>query len=260
MPGFVDQVKQLFNPSSPQNQPNPQQQTTATQQQSGATGNVPGQANQVPQGSNDPNNQQSPLDAYADLFKPQDPTKAQSTHPEAPKFALDPKIVDQAASGMDFIAQLPPEIQEKIRSGDPSALMEAINHVGRNSYKAAITHMSSLTDRFVDLRSKHDQTNLGSAVQNHLIRNTVDTQFANANPVARDSLKWVSDKMREAFPDATPAWIAEQAPKFFVEMAKAIDPKAFQQQAAPNQQGQNNGGVNWGDWLLEAPQQQQAVQ
>ena len=240
--GITDQIRQMFNPQQPQQQPQQAQQLPAS--------NVPGQPNQNQGGAgNNPNEMQDPLNAYAELFKPADPSKKQA---DPPSFSLDPKIIDQAAGSMDFTASLPPELQQKLQSGDTSAFMEALNHVGRNAYKNSISHMSSLTDKFVGLRSQHDQNNLGSHVRNHLVKNTINSSFADANPVARQSLEWVSDKMREAFPDASPDWIAKQAPQFFVEMAKSLAPDQFSGQSG-SQPNQNRpaGDVNWADWLTD---------
>lgn len=241
--GLMDSVRSMMGTNN-QSQP--------------ASGNLPANPNQPgpvnPPGANsgtpgnDPNQQKSPLDAYAELFKPADPTKAKSAEP--PKFALDPTVIDNAANSMDFLSKLPQDLKDRIESGDRNAMLEAMNFSNREAYKAAISHMSNLTDRFVGLRSNFDQQSLGTHVKNHLVRNTIDSSFANANPVARESLNWVSEKMRVAFPDASPDWIAKQAPQFFVEMAKALAPDQFKQADGANSADPNlTGEVDWASWL-----------
>lgn len=239
--GIADQVRQLFGGGQ-----NPQQQGPQQQQQSAA--NIPGQTNQNIQGNgNTPTTQPSPMDAYADLFKPQDPSKKTNDGP--PAFNLDPKIVQSAADSMDFTAKLPPELRSKFQGEDGEALFQVINSVGRQAYMAAIQHGSSLTDKFVGLRSEFDRKDLGSHVKSHLVQNTLQSKFADANPVTQQGLQLISGMMKDAFPDATPEWITENAPKFFVEMAKQLSPGEFQKPQNPNQQ-ESGAETDWGNWLL----------
>jgi hypothetical protein len=232
--GFADQVRQMFSGGQQQ------------QSQQHAVGNVPGQKDQVQQGTgNTPTVQQNPMDAYADLFKPQDPSKKQA---DPPAFQLDPALIEKAAGSIDFTSKLPPELRARFQGEDGEALMAVMNLMGRQAYQASISHMSALTDKFVGLRSNFDQQNLGDNVKSHLVQNTLQSKFANTNPVTKQGLQMISGMMKEAFPDATPEWISEQAPKFFVEMAKQLAPEEFN--ASKQQNPQNSTEVDWGNWLL----------
>lgn len=241
--GIADQVRQMFGGGQ-----NPQQQ-----QQPAA--NIPGQPNQNPQGNgNTPTTQPSPMDAYADLFKPQDPSKSAEA---PPSFNLDPKVVQSAASSLDFTSKLPPELRSRFQGEDGEALFQVINEVGRQAYQAAIQHGSSLTDKFVGLRSEYDRKGLGDSVKSHLVQNNLQSKFANANPVTQQGLHLISGMMKEAFPNATPDWITENAPKFFVDMAKQLAPEQFQGGDIANQQ-KADANTDWGNWLLDGqnPNQQ----
>jgi len=173
--------------------------------------------------SNDPNNFKNPLDLYKDLFhNTEDPAA-----PKAPEFKLSSEIVTKAAGSLNFTDGLPKELADKVAAGNlsPADHMDIMQHVGRQAYAKAMEHMSTLTDRFVGLRTAHEQQGLPKQLRNLLATTkAASLPSAQSNPVVKAHMELISSQLAHKYPDQTPDWIAEKAQSFFTDMAKAINP------------------------------------
>lgn len=162
----------------------------------------------------------NPLDVYAKMFD----NASKNSDIQAPSFNLDPKVIDDVASKMDFTKGLDPAVVQKALTGDPAAFMQAIQSVAQNSYKAAIQHNTSLTDSFINQRSEYEKSQINSGVHREL-RNQALASTANfQHPVVKQELNRIADQFAKANPDASPVEIAEAAKRYLSDLNSALNP------------------------------------
>lgn len=237
MPGIMD----FFKAAPPQRaevskSPPPQGSSDGKPPASGAVG---------PDGKMPGSNQEplNPLDAYAKLFD-----NATTGTPDAPpSFTLDPKLLSEVSGQLNFTQGISPELLTKATSGDTAALLEVINQVGQQSYKTALHHSTTLTDKFVGARSSFDQKNIGSHVQGALTDSALASIPNASHPVVKNQLKMVADMMRKSNPDATPQQIAEASQKYILELAGALNPS---DKAKPDE---SQGEFDWESFITSKP-------
>ncbi len=205
---------------------------------SGANPNVQSPADQAIKDGKMPGTDQlpaNPLDAYAKLWD----TTNQA--PEAaPVFNLDPKVLDTVSGSLDFTKSVSPELLQKATTGDLQALMQVMNHVGQQSYKAALAHSTSLTDKFVDSRSKFDLKGIGAQVKSELASNAMSSIPNYSHPAVKMEVNRIAQAMQKQNPEATPDEIATATKEYFTTVYAAINP------STPTQQQQDQAGeVDW---------------
>jgi len=205
------------------------------------------------------------MSIYEGLFSPPDAETQRKNEP--PKFLLAADKVKEAAGKMDFTAGLPDEIVQKLQSGDAidgKTLLVAINFAGRQAYSRALEHATGLTGHFVEARVKHEQQGLPTALRNYLAKSkAVSGPDVSDNPVVREHMSMISEKIAAKFPDATDDEVATLTQEYFTEMAKAINPKAFQQLTGLEQQKRGKDEVvidDWSAYLQPSEDQQQQGQ
>lgn len=175
--------------------------------------------------SNSPAAMKSPMDAYAKLFEP---TSIDPKAPKSPSFTLSPDVIAKAAGGMDFTADLPAELAEALQAGtlDSKTMLSLVNHVGRQSYARAMEHASTLTNKFVGMKTEFERTQeLPKALQNILARSEV-SQLPNVkdNPVLKSHVEFIASQFSDKYPDMTPAEISQATSKYFKDVATMMDP------------------------------------
>jgi hypothetical protein len=206
------------------------------------------------------------MSMYDGLFSPADPETLRKNEP--PKFLLAADKVKEAAGKMDFTSGLPDDIVQKLQSGeaiDGKTLLAAINFAGRQAYSRALEHSTGLTSHFIEARVKHEQQGLPAALRTHLAKSkAISGPNASDNPVVREHMSMISEKIAGKFPDATEDEVATLTQEYFTEMAKAINPKAFQQQTGQSetrQRGKDEVVVeDWSAYLQPTEEQQQNSQ
>lgn len=261
-PAQMNAQSQVTNAGGkPQQQQQPQRQgnpdpnnvnnvNNSGQQDFNNAGNMGGDGNSS---GNDGKNTQNPLDAFKGMFY-NDNSGGNKDAP--PVFQIDPKVLEDVAGKLSF-AQVTPELAQKLQSGDPTALQQTLDDLGRRVYSTAVQHLSSLTDKFVTARTEHDRKGLGQSVRSELTSNRL-SQLAENNPVLKEHVTSVGSMLASKYPDASPDWIAEQTKSYFVTMAKQLDPSL--NAAASGNKGADGGGgggqpenVDWASWLSQGP-------
>lgn len=177
-----------------------------------AAGKMPG-TNTMPE---------NPLDAYAKMFD----NAAKNSGIQAPDFALDPKLVNDVASKMDFTKDLPPELMENALKGDVKALLGVIQATSQNAYKAALSHGTALTDTFVKNSAEYNNKQMKSGVRGELTTQALSDAPNFDHPVIRQELIRVAEQFAKANPDAPPQEIAASAKQYMTDIASALNPKA----------------------------------
>jgi hypothetical protein len=222
----------------------------APQGNNGPQGNNQNQGNNQGGGTpnpvtNNPETMPNPLDAYAKMWD-----TANKQTEAAPEFNLDPKVLGDVTGSMNFLDGIPQELQQRATSGDSAALMEMMNLVGRNTYKMALQHTSSLTGKFVDARSQYDSKRIPGNVRNELTQNALSSTPNYQHPVVRQQLKDVAERLQSQNPEASPQQIADMAKKYLSDLVSAINPQSGQQNDANgNPAQQSQGPTDWDKWL-----------
>lgn len=215
----------------------PTQQTPQQPNQQPANPNQPsningGDLNQPPApktpDQTNPNNPgksgENPLDTYAKLFH----NAAANSEIQAPSFSLDPKVIADVSSKMNFTQGVNPELVQKATSGDAGAMIELIQEVGRNSYRAALEHSTKLTDTHLTQRSDFESKRLAKGVKQQLTSDALSSSDnTNYNhPVVRAELNRIAESFAASpeYADAPPQQIAQAAKKYFQDIQEALHP------------------------------------
>jgi len=188
-------------------------------------------------------NTKNPLDSFAGMYD----NKVRTAEETPPVFALDPTLLKNAASQLNFSSHVTPELVQKLQSGDATAVAEAFNELGRQVYQTTMSHSSTLTDKFVGARMAHDRKGLGQSVHSVLTANSL-AKLAEQNPTLKEHVTEIGDKIASKYPDATPDWIAEQTKNYFVTVAKQLDPSLTpKQKGADGKDAEED--INWEEWM-----------
>ncbi len=180
------------------------------------------------------------MDAYAKLW---DNSKTPADAP--PSFAIDPKVLGEAAGAMNFTQGVPQELMTKATTGDANALVEVMNLVARNAYQHSLSHSSALTDRFVAARSEFDLKGINSKVTQGLTSAALADSPNYSHPVVRKEFDRVANAFQAQNPDSTPAQIVEATKKYMKDMQDALHPTAKTEAAGAD------GPTDWGKWITE---------
>jgi hypothetical protein len=226
--GYFDNLRaKLSTPAAPPANNQGTQNTPAKvdpnqQQQS----QLPGNGSQA---TGTPTQPLDPFAAYQDLY-----TASNENSTEAPSFKLDGEKLKGVVDAQDFAKDLPPELLQKAMSGDATAFMQALNHVGRNAYKSSLEHGSTLTDKFVGATREYDSKGLGSKIRDQNVSDSLASIPGYSNPVAQQELSRVAKLLAQKHPDAPAADIAAEARRYLATLGDNLNPesKTNQQQKA----------------------------
>lgn len=197
----------------------------------------PQQPNGVMPGTNqEPVN---PIDAYAKIWEPIKQEEADV----APAFNLDPKVLTEVSGKLNFAQDISPELLQAATSGDGNAMLQLMNMVGQNAYKAALSHSSALTDKFVGARTEHAMKGLGKQVRSELTQTALSQTPNYKHPAVRKQLDMVASQFQAQHPDASPDEIAGMSLQYIQDLAQALNPSNPAQEQAPA------GEVDWDSYF-----------
>lgn len=179
------------------------------------------QENQIQQQQAETN----PLDAYKNLQDNGD--KADES---APSFSIDDEALSGVAGKLNFIKDINPELVQKATSGDAGALVALINATAQQSYRAALKHVTTLTDTHLAQRETFNQKAIKSGVRENLIQQEISTIPNASHPVVQQEIARIARDFAKRSPEATPAQIKEQAIRYFNEVHNAM---SGQSESAP---------------------------
>jgi hypothetical protein len=244
--GQQGQQGQSQNTNNPQNQGNGQNQ--------GGSATLPNQGNNGQPVNNGQNAQNqppaNPLDMYSKMFD-----NPATEGDKSPTFAIDPKIMDSVVSSQDFMQGVDPELLQKATTGDTQALLQIINSVGRNAYRASIEHGGMLTDKFVGAKLSHEGKSLGSKVRQELTMNTLSNTPNFQHPVVKKQLTEIAQRLQQANPEATPEEVAKAAKEYITELSRALNPDSDKQGNGSNTTpaAEERGEEYWNNFFDNEP-------
>lgn len=179
------------------------------------------QENQIQQQQAETN----PLDAYKNL---QD--NGDNADESAPSFSIDDEALSGVAGKLNFIKDINPELVQKATSGDAGALVALINATAQQSYRAALKHVTALTDTHLAQRETFNQKAIKSGVRENLIQQEISTIPNASHPVVQQEIARIARDFAKRSPEASPAQIKEQAIRYFNEVHNAM---SGQSESAP---------------------------
>lgn len=182
----------------------------------------------------------NPLDVYSKMFD----NASKNSDIQAPTFKIDPKVVDEVSSKMNFTGSLDPATVQKAMQGDAQAFMQAIQSASQAAYKAAIQHNTSLTDTFITQRSEYEKKQIDKGVHSQLTTQALSSAPNFSHPVIKQELNRVADQFSRANPDASPIEVAEAAKKYITDLSSALNPTSS---STSNKSGE--GEMDWSKYL-----------
>lgn len=231
-------IKDIFTATFTNGQPAVQQQQPA--QKEPVLGDSPATTDKNGKIVGSPETQINPLDAYAKMFE----NAAKSSDIQAPSFKLDPKVLSEVSSSMDFTKSVPQDMIEKALQGDAKALMNVIQSVGRAAYSASLEHTTALTDKYLSQRADYEAQKLNTGVRQQLMSNELSSAPNFDHPVIRAELTRVANQFAAANPDASPQEIAKAAQKYIMDLSSALNPPTNKKQSSKESEG-----IDWVKYL-----------
>lgn len=194
----------------------------------------------------DPNDKsKDPLAIFDGIWDTQNKTDSAA---KVPSFSLDPEALKKVSDQLQFAPQLTPELLAKFKEGDVETIGQILNATGRQAYSTLMSHIPTLTDKYVTARLEHDRSGLGRTVRQNLTANSLE-QLASKNPVLRQQMDRVVEAIYDKFPDATPDWVAGQVKTYFIGIAKLMDPESFKPDPNAPEGDDPNKQTQDQDWL-----------
>ena len=165
---------------------------------------------------------QNPFDEYQKLFD----NAATNSDIQAPSFSLDPKVIADVSSKMNFTQGLSPELLQKAKEGDAAAMFQLIQDVGRNAYRASLEHTTKLTDTHLGQRSEFESKKLRSGVREQLTNEALSSNPNYNHPVIKSELNRIAKQFAGSneYADASPQQIAEAARQYLNDLHSAMNP------------------------------------
>lgn len=163
---------------------------------------------------------ENPLDVYAKMFE----NASKNSEAQAPEFKLDPKVLDEVSSKMDFAKTVDPALLQKAQTGDASAMMQLMQSVSQNAYKAALEHSSALTGTYLNQRQTFDNDRVNAGVRQQLTHQALAGTPNYDHPVIKQELNAKAAQFAKANPDMPPQEIAKAAQKYINDLYSAMNP------------------------------------
>ena len=183
----------------------------------------------------------NPLDTYKKVME----DAAKNSDAQAPSFKLDPKVLSDVSSKMDFTSGVNPELMQKALAGDAQSLLQVIQSTSQNAYRASLEHASSLTDTFLNQRSTFENQKINSGVRDQLTQQSLSSAPNYDHPVIKQELNRVAAQFAKANPDQSPAEIAKAAQKYIQDLSAALNPQTAAATAAKD----SSTEMDWSKYL-----------
>lgn len=138
-------------------------------------------------------------------------------------FNMDPAKIDQTIGQLDFTKAVTPEMVAKIAAGGTeavSAMLAAMNLVGQQSMKAALTASVKVTETGIQTSGQRLKDNLPGLVRNEAVSGALreDNPLFN-DPSTAPMMEVLTQQMAQKFPQASPQEVREHAKRYMLNFA-----------------------------------------
>ena len=156
---------------------------------------------------------------------------------------LTPEALSKVASSIDFSSNITPETMQAIQSGDPKAMLQAIQSVGQEAYKQAVMHSSMLGQKTLQSNLDAQASGINSQIDAAINNKQVQGAIPNSdNPVVANAINAIASQIKQAYPHATPEQVANMTKQSFNQLNSAMNPAPTPDPAnAPEE-------VDWSDF------------
>lgn len=226
----TQQVTQTQQPPQPQQQPNPTPGSTMQVQNPEA-----GNPNPTPSNGNADN---SPLDAWKDVWHT-DPKAQAPTDPwSQPILPSDPNKIREAASKMDMMAGMPPELVQKVVAGnDPQALMDLMNRVAQNTLAMSAQLATASVERAGTVIRDRTKQELPEQFREYQLSNLPVENPVLSHPGAQGLLQMTRQQLKMKNPSWNAQQIHDEAVKYLTGFAGALSQTGMPQQPRTDRSG-----------------------
>jgi hypothetical protein len=186
----------------------------------------------------------SPLDAWKDVWHT-DPKATTPADPwSQPILPSDPNKIREAASKMDMMAGMPPELMQKAMAGnDPQALMDLMNRVAQNTLAMSAQLATASVERAGTVIRDRTKQELPDQFRDYQLNNLpVESPVLN-HPGAQGLLQMTRQQLKMKNPSWSAQQIQDQAVKYLSSFAGALS-----QSDAPQQPKTDRNGTPEQDW------------
>lgn len=160
---------------------------------------------------------------------------------------LTPEALSALSKKLDFSSAISEESLSALKEGKPDALIGVMNDIGRAAYTAALQHSGSLSDSVLENRfkslTKSLPTNIGEVLTEHGLKESIP---GFDNPIVKEGMKGIADRIRLAHPDATPKEVAKMTQDYFTALATVINPETGDKASSKN----SPVDINWIEYAL----------
>lgn len=146
--------------------------------------------------------------------------------PSITKEILTPENMKKIVATQSFTQHISPETAEKLKNGDASAIMSAMEDVARAAYSTALTQSGAIVDSILEQHGATLQHNIERDITASKNLDAITSGIPNVDqPVVKAGAELISSQLRVQFPDASPEQIRNMTQNYFVELAEAMNPK-----------------------------------
>lgn len=195
-----------------------------------------------------------PLADMAALWK-NDPNKPAPVDPmRGPILNPDTNKIAEAAGKVDFLAQVPAELLQRVNSGnDPAALAELINTVAQRTLATATQIGAATVEQGLQRNNQRIEQALPDRIKQAQLENVPVENPALAHEASQPLLRMVREQIRLANPNLSPEAINKQAESVLVRHAQAVtgttDDPGFRPGGLPrNSAAGKDAGTDWEAW------------
>ena len=166
----------------------------------------------------------SPLDVHKDIWNtPQLKDGQQPVDPFAqPLLSTDPAKLTEAARKMNFAQGIDPALVQKALSGDPQALLTAINTASQNAFLAASQLTTQVTEGAVTANNKRVDSVLENKFKEYLVQQQRSDNPVLQHPAAAPMLDLAKKQLMQTHPDKSPTEIHRMAEGFLSDFASTL--------------------------------------
>lgn len=246
MSGILNNLASMFRPTqqvvaapAPMAQVNP-----------GAAAVVPppGNSNPTPPAGTEPQAPANPLDSFSNIWQTPDNGGNPPADPfAAPLLNSDPNKIAQAASKMDFLSKVPPDVMQKAMSGnDPQAFLQVMNFVGQQSLAAATQLAAATTEHSHQRNNQRMLAALPAQIKNAQVASLTSENPVLQHEAAQPMLKLIRSQIAQSDPNLNPQQIQKRAEEYLTTFASQLAPGS-----APAPAPAGSGSQDWDAWVSQ---------
>lgn len=186
----------------------------------------------------------SPLDAWKDVWHTDPKANPPSDPWSQPILPSDPNKIREAASKMDMMAGMPPELVQKALAGnDPQSLMDLMNRVAQNTLAMSAQLATASVERAGTVIRDRTKQEMPDQFREYQLNNLpVENPVLN-HPGAQGLLRTTRQQLKMNNPTWNAQQIHDEAVKYLTGFAGALS-----QTGTPQQTPRDSSGTPEQDW------------